>query len=109
MQMKTKQSIKTISEHYGYEAQSNQLVEECAELIQAVNKYRRAQGAGQRTTVTVEMALENLVEEMADVEICLEQIKHLLSCHDSVEKIKERKINRQLERINIETEVKTNE
>ena len=30
------------AKYYGYEAQSNQLVEECAELIQAVNKYRRA-------------------------------------------------------------------
>lgn len=28
------------AKYYGYEAQSNQLVEECAELIQAVNKYR---------------------------------------------------------------------
>lgn len=26
------------AKYYGYEAQSNQLVEECAELIQAVNK-----------------------------------------------------------------------
>ena len=34
--------------YYGYEAQSNQLVEECAELIQAVNKYRRVEtGLGQ--------------------------------------------------------------
>ena len=31
-----------VADYYGYEAQSNQLVEECAELIQAVNKYRRA-------------------------------------------------------------------
>ena len=32
------------AKYYGYEAQSNQLVEECAELIQAVNKYRREIG-----------------------------------------------------------------
>lgn len=25
--------------YYGYDVQSNQLVEECAELIQAVNRY----------------------------------------------------------------------
>ena len=31
------------AKYYGYEAQSNQLVEECAELIQAVNKYRRVE------------------------------------------------------------------
>ena len=37
-----------IAKYYGYEAQSNQLVEECAELIQAVNKYRRVEtGLGQ--------------------------------------------------------------
>ena len=35
------------AEHYGYEAQSNQLVEECAELIQAVSKYRRAAAKGE--------------------------------------------------------------
>ena len=36
------------AKYYGYEAQSNQLVEECAELIQAVNKYRRVEtGLGQ--------------------------------------------------------------
>ena len=33
------------AKYYGYEAQSNQLVEECAELIQAVNKYRRVQSS----------------------------------------------------------------
>ena len=31
--------IKTIADHYGYEAQSRQCMEECAELIQAINKY----------------------------------------------------------------------
>ena len=31
------------AKYYGYEAHSNQLVEECAELIQAVNKYRRVE------------------------------------------------------------------
>ena len=36
------------AKYYGYEAQCNQLVEECAELIQAVNKYHRVEtGLGQ--------------------------------------------------------------
>ena len=30
-----------IADYYGYEAQSNQLIEECAELIQAINKHKR--------------------------------------------------------------------
>lgn len=66
------------AEHYGYEAQSNQLVEECAELIQAVSKYRRARGTGQETPLKEQVALDNLIEEIADVEIMLEQIKYLL-------------------------------
>lgn len=33
--------IKKIAEHYGLSAQLDQTVEECAELIQAINKYKR--------------------------------------------------------------------
>lgn len=91
---------KKIAEHYGYEAQSNQLVEECAELIQAVSKYRRARGKGQVTTEKEQMALDNLVEEIADVEIMLEQIKHLLQIPEGdIQAIKLFKVNRTKERI----------
>lgn len=47
------------------EAQSNQLVEECAELIQAVNKYRRVEtGLGQPVAEDKKaIARDNLVEE----------------------------------------------
>lgn len=86
--------------YYGYEAQSNQLVEECAELIQAVSKYRRARGKGQVTTEKEQMALDNLVEEIADVEIMLEQIKHLLQIpEEDIQAIKLFKVNRTKERI----------
>lgn len=33
------------AKYYGYEAQSNQLVEECAELIQAVNFTQKERSA----------------------------------------------------------------
>lgn len=66
---------KVNAEHYGYEAQSLQLVEECAELIQAVSKYRRVAAKGEDEKL---IALGNLIEEIADVEIMLEQIKYLL-------------------------------
>lgn len=90
------------AKYYGYEAQSNQLVEECAELIQAVSKYRRAvTGIGQPTAEDQkEVALENLIEEIADVEIMLEQIKHLLQLpEDELEAVKLYKVNRTRERI----------
>lgn len=96
--------------YYGYEAQSNQLVEECAELIQAVNKYRRAKSRGQVFSPLLEpsqadkdreqVALDNLVEEIADVEIMLEQVKDLLQIpEEDIEAIKLYKVNRTKERI----------
>ena len=85
---------KETAKHYGYEAQSNQLVEECAELIQAVSKYRRAEGADKRA-----VALENLIEEIADVEIMIEQIKYLLQIpEEDLEAVKLFKVNRTRER-----------
>lgn len=92
---------KETAKYYGYEAQSNQLVEECAELIQAVNKYRRA-GAhlGQPTEATENVALNNLVEEIADVELMLEQVKYLLQIpEDDIVAVKQYKVNRTVERI----------
>lgn len=90
------------AKYYGYEAQSNQLVEECAELIQAVNKYRRAKaGVGQPVDPDKRaVAYDNLVEEIADVELMLEQVKHLLEIpEEDLEAVKQYKVNRTRERI----------
>lgn len=87
------QDIKEIADYYGYEEQSNQLIEECAELIQAVNKLRRSHRANKKD-------FYNLVEEIADVEIMLAQVKHLLGIHPrDVERLKICKIQRQKERM----------
>lgn len=95
-----KDQNKKIAEHYGYEAQSSQLVEECAELIQAVSKYRRVRGMGQETTESEQVALDNLVEEIADVELMLEQVKHLLQIpEEDIQAVKLFKVNRTKERM----------
>ena len=91
-----------LGKYYGYEAQSNQLIEECAELIQAVNKYRRAVArVGEPVAEEKrEIALDNLVEEIIDVEIMLEQIKYLLQIpEEDMLAIKIYKVNRTKERI----------
>lgn len=86
---------KQTAKYYGYRAQSNQLVEECAELIQAVSKYRRAVTEDKKA-----VALENLIEEIADVEIMLEQVKYLLQISaDEIEAMKIFKVNRTKERM----------
>lgn len=86
------------AKYYGYEAQSNQLVEECAELIQAVNKYRRVEtGLGQPVA---EDKKAIAIEEIADVELMLEQIKYLLQIpEDELLAVKTFKVNRTRERM----------
>lgn len=91
--------IAEIADHYGFDSQSHMLIEEMAELAQAINKLYRAQGKGQPTTESKTSALLHIYEELADVEICVEQIKHLLSCRGHVDAWKDKKIKRQLERI----------
>ena len=96
------QELKKVADYYGYEAQSNQLVEECAELIQAISKYRRAVLCkGQPVAEGVKVvALENIKEEIADVEVMIEQVKYLLQISDDdIEAIKIFKENRTRERM----------
>lgn len=52
-----------------------QLAEEAAELSQAALKLRRALGGtGNPTPVTAQEAFEGLLEELADVTVCVNQI-----------------------------------
>ena len=89
-----------IADYYGYEAQSNQLIEECAELIQAINKHKRVLHNRQSVNTTLKEAINNVSEEIADVEIMLAQIKHLLGINEQyIDTIKEMKINRTAQRI----------
>ena len=68
------------------EMQKNQCIEECAELIQAINKKHRGRE-------------HNIPEEIADVEICLEQLKMINNCADKVERYKTAKTERLKARI----------
>lgn len=72
------EKIKIIADHYGYEAQSRQCIEEMAELTQVINKFWRACGNGQATEKDVGECLENIQEEIADVQIMLLQMIRFL-------------------------------
>lgn len=94
--------LKQIADHYGLDEQLNMLQEECAELIQAVSKYRRKEQLG------------DLYEEMTDVKIMLQQVDYLLDkkfsplgvlSADSYNYFSNQKIKRQLERIQNESEL----
>lgn len=66
---------------YGRDAQTDVAIEEMAELTQALIHNRRGRPA-------------NIAEEIADVEIMLEQLKIIHNCADEVETQKDAKIKR---------------
>ena len=85
--------ILKIADHYGLNSQLDILQEECAELIQAVSKYRRDNNPNPFDKMHIE-------EEIADVEIMVAQIKHLMSISERVIRgIKDTKLERQLDRM----------
>lgn len=96
--------IQKIADTYGYDAQSRQCIEEMAELTQAINKFwRKDLKCGQFTPLQVPIGSPqelSIIEEIADVEICLAQMKYLLAIREEdVNKVIEQKLDRQLERI----------
>ena len=94
--MDISEELKQIADYYGWDAQSNMLIEECAELIQAINKYKRVEDSLARLSI----AFDNLVEEIADVEIMLEQVKHLMQVpEEDIHTAKVFKVIRTKERI----------
>jgi NTP pyrophosphatase (non-canonical NTP hydrolase) len=82
--------IETIANHYGLTAQLDQTVEECAELIQAINKYKRDPCRKTRNHVA---------EEIADVSIMLVQLIYLLGVGRITARFKCKKIRRQIKRV----------
>ena len=94
-----KDKIQKIANHYKLAKQQRQLAEECAELIQATSKLVRYQETSYASDYDWKY-LESVCEEMADVEIMLEQIKYLLHINsDAIEKIMRKKVDRQIERM----------
>lgn len=59
-------------QHYGKNNQSTVCMEECAELIQAISKAKRGR-----------IDRDNMIEEIADVLICIEMLKQMYSISDS--------------------------
>ena len=105
--------LRRIAEEYGYDAQSRQCIEEMAELTQAINKFWRKQmmcgfvsldeikaEENEKSRLSDEKCYQNLVEEIADVQIMLWQMAYLLNA--DVIPIINQKLDRQLERIESE-------
>ena len=76
-------------QHYGRNNQSTVCMEECAELIQAVSKAKRGK-----------INRDNMIEEIADVLICIEMLKQMYMISDEkINKWIEKKQVREAERM----------
>lgn len=81
--------VKKSIEHYGADLQTVVCMEECAELIQAISKMKR--GKDNR---------DNLIEEIADVMICMEILKQVYGISDNeIQNYVCQKQNRSIERM----------
>lgn len=83
--------IEQIAAHYGFTSQADMLCEESAEYMVTLNKLRRGKAE----------AYENIKEEVADVLIVARQLRYLLG-YESIDKIIEDKLSRQMRRISDE-------
>lgn len=76
-------------DHYGEGIQATVCMEECAELIQAISKAKR--GKTNR---------DNMIEEIADVLICIEMLKQMyMISNEKINKWIEKKQAREAERM----------
>lgn len=82
-------------EKWGEESQLDQMIEEMAELIVALNKYKRAKHFVAQKKDGV---MDNIYEELADVKMCLEQLEYIfgLSNVDKTLDVKLQKFIKQL-------------
>jgi NTP pyrophosphatase (non-canonical NTP hydrolase) len=97
---KYKKAMKEQAEYFGLDNRMLQCTEELSELVQALCKYRRIIDGDKTCIVNVTEAKQMVAEEIADVEICIEQLKYLLCNKEQVERRKKQKIKRTQERLN---------
>lgn len=91
--IETKKLYKDAVEKWGLPLQFGMLMEECAELIQATNKIMRKESPE---------SWKQLAEEMADVEIMIDQLKSVINWQNletHVAEYKEEKLQRLKKRI----------
>ena len=86
--------IKKIISTYDQSSRADLAIEEMAELQKALLKYRRAD----RPELQV-LRMKDIAEEIADVQIMLDQLIEVYDCRDDVERMIGYKIERQLKRI----------
>ena len=82
--MKTDTELMSMAlEQRGIDSQLNMVIEECAELIDAIQKWRRER-----------IDWVQVLEEAVDVELCVEQLKMILNAPTLFENMRKEKLER---------------
>lgn len=81
-------------ETFGVEIQQIVAMEELGELIQAISKIARWEYSQSEDLEILLEYIDNLAEEIADVEIILEQLKQCHGCHIQVNNHKRKKLDK---------------
>lgn len=102
--MESKEIMQLAIDSYGRVNQVIKTVEELSELSQALCKILTSKFTDDNSEI-----FENIFEEMADVEIMLEQCKIMFQCDKEVNKWKQKKIERLARRINEKRKAKNDE
>lgn len=76
--------------HYGTLNQKLIAIEEMAELQKAIVKHIRQES---------EENINSVIEEIADVQVMLEQLKMIFSCRSKIDEIMDAKTDRQIKRV----------
>ena len=104
--MTREEKIKLIADHYGYDRQCKQLMEEMGELTQAVCKVWRANNDMNLRSVDYShmnpylmCSIRSMIGECADVCVMIHQIAYLTGMEPEIERIMDQKLDRQIQRI----------
>ena len=96
-------AIKAMADHNGLRNALELMQEECAELVQAISKQRRAV-----TRVNWANAMDHVIEEMADVSIMLDELCALIPCGaDWLKCWRDEKVARTLNRYDLRVQTET--
>lgn len=100
--MTSKEIMQCAIAHYGAKSQIDMAIEEMSELTKALLKHRRAEAVTPLKVehlTAVSNARSNMIEEIADVEIMIEQLKIMFHCEEKVQEWKDKKIARLQKRL----------
>lgn len=92
------EKLQSLIDHYGLREQSGQCIEECAELILALRKYWRFDPLS-HDTVETENRRRDIADELADVQIMIDQMRIGFGVSDIVDERIRYKLERQRERM----------